>query len=112
MKKTALPKTDRTYSTGQVAHFCRCSIQTIIRVIDSGQLPGFKVPGSNFRRVTHGELTKYMMDNGIPLPVEWDLSAAPVAPERRTAAMADGYHPYGLPPVQAARAPWDGGETD
>ncbi|MCA9030798.1 MAG: response regulator transcription factor, partial [Planctomycetaceae bacterium] len=39
---------------------------TIIRCFDSGQLKGFRVPGSRFRRIPRDILYKFMKDNGIP----------------------------------------------
>jgi CheY-like chemotaxis protein len=42
------------------------SQQTIIRCFDSGQLKGFRVPGSRFRRIPREQLFVFMRDNGIP----------------------------------------------
>jgi two-component system OmpR family response regulator len=42
------------------------SQQTIIRCFDSGQLKGFRVPGSRFRRIPREQLYIFMRDNGIP----------------------------------------------
>jgi DNA-binding response OmpR family regulator len=42
------------------------SQQTIIRCFDSGQLKGFRVPGSRFRRIPRDLLFNFMRDNGIP----------------------------------------------
>jgi len=55
------------YTTGEAAEACNVSQQTIIRCFDSGQLEGFRVPGSKFRRIPHGALVKFMRDNGIPM---------------------------------------------
>ena len=55
------------YTTGDVADICNLSQQTIIRCFDNGQLGGFRVPGSRFRRIPHAELIKFMKDNKIPL---------------------------------------------
>ena len=53
-------------STGEAAKICKVSQQTIIRCFDSGQLKGFRVPGSRFRRIPRDILYKFMKDNGIP----------------------------------------------
>src|SRR6185369_15376693 len=37
-----------------------------IRCFDSGQLKGFRVPGSKFRRIPRDLLYKFMKENGIP----------------------------------------------
>jgi excisionase family DNA binding protein len=54
------------YTTGEAAKICKVSQQTIIRCFDSGQLKGFRVPGSRFRRIPRSELFMFMRDNGIP----------------------------------------------
>ncbi len=55
------------YTTGEAAEVCNLSQQTIIRCFDGGQLNGFRVPGSKFRRIPRGELMKFMRANGMPL---------------------------------------------
>src|SRR5437764_11469415 len=54
------------FTTGEAAKICKVSQQTIIRCFDSGQLKGFRVPGSRFRRIPRAELYSFMRDNGIP----------------------------------------------
>lgn len=54
------------YTTGEAARICKVSQQTIIRCFDSGQLKGFRVPGSKFRRIPRDILYKFMKENGIP----------------------------------------------
>ena len=54
------------YTTGEAARVCKVSQQTIIRCFDNGQLKGFRVPGSKFRRIPREELFRFMRDNGIP----------------------------------------------
>src|SRR5262245_7563485 len=54
------------YTTGEAAKICKVSQQTIIRCFDNGQLKGFRVPGSRFRRIPRDQLYSFMRDNGIP----------------------------------------------
>ena len=54
------------FTTGEAAKICKVSQQTIIRCFDSGQLKGFRVPGSRFRRIPREQLFSFMKDNGIP----------------------------------------------
>jgi excisionase family DNA binding protein len=54
------------FTTGEAAKICKVSQQTIIRCFDSGQLKGFRVPGSRFRRIPRNELYQFMRENGIP----------------------------------------------
>ena len=54
------------FTTGEAAKICKVSQQTVIRCFDSGQLKGFRVPGSRFRRIPRDELHKFMRENEIP----------------------------------------------
>jgi len=54
------------FTTGEAAKICKVSQQTIIRCFDSGQLKGFRVPGSRFRRIPRDHLFAFMRENGIP----------------------------------------------
>ena len=59
--------TKQVYSTGEAAQLCGVSQQTIIRCFDRGELKGFLVPGSKFRRIPCEELLSFMKKNNIPL---------------------------------------------
>ena len=63
-QKTMATKT--VFTTGEAAKICKVSQQTIIRCFDSGQLKGFRVPGSRFRRIPREQLFAFMRENGIP----------------------------------------------
>ncbi|MDO5552484.1 MAG: response regulator [Planctomycetia bacterium] len=54
------------FTTGEAAKICKVSQQTIIRCFDSGQLKGFRVPGSRFRRIPREQLFHFMRENDIP----------------------------------------------
>jgi excisionase family DNA binding protein len=54
------------FTTGEAAKICKVSQQTIIRCFDSGQLKGFRVPGSRFRRIPRDALYRFMKENNIP----------------------------------------------
>jgi len=54
------------FTTGEAAKICKVSQQTIIRCFDSGQLKGFRVPGSRFRRIPRDALYRFMRENSIP----------------------------------------------
>jgi two-component system, OmpR family, response regulator RpaA len=54
------------FTTGEAAKICKVSQQTIIRCFDSGQLRGFRVPGSRFRRIPREALYRFMKENSIP----------------------------------------------
>ncbi len=60
-------KSKTVFTTGEAAEICKLSQQTIIRCFDSGQLGGFRVPGSRFRRIPRDQLLRFMKKNSIPL---------------------------------------------
>lgn len=60
-------RTKQVFTTGEVAHICKISQQTVIRCFDSGRLKGFRVPGSRFRRIPREALLRFMKENAIPL---------------------------------------------
>jgi excisionase family DNA binding protein len=60
-------RTKQIFTTGEVAHICKVSQQTVIRCFDSGRLKGFRVPGSRFRRIPRESLVSFMKENQIPL---------------------------------------------
>jgi excisionase family DNA binding protein len=61
----------------EAAKLCRVSQQTIIRCFDSGELNGFRVPGSRFRRITRTQLLRFMKANDIPTDqIEGDTLSA------------------------------------
>jgi len=53
------------FSTGEAAKICNVSQQTIIRCFDSGELEGFRVPGSRFRRIPREALLRFMQNHGM-----------------------------------------------
>jgi excisionase family DNA binding protein len=66
LRREVVPAMKTVFTTGEAAKICKVSQQTIIRCFDSGQLKGFRVPGSRFRRIPRDQLYAFMRDNGIP----------------------------------------------
>jgi len=56
----------KVFTTGQVARICNVTTQTVTKWIDSGRLKGYRIPGSRARRVTRGDLKKFIEDHKIP----------------------------------------------
>jgi excisionase family DNA binding protein len=54
-------------TTGQVAHICNVAPRTVTKWFDSGQLRGYRIPGSKDRRIPLNELTRFMKENDIPM---------------------------------------------
>jgi excisionase family DNA binding protein len=57
----------KVYTTGQVSRICQVATSTVNKWFDSGQLKGFRVPGSRHRRIPRENLVKFLDDNGISL---------------------------------------------
>ncbi len=57
-------------TTGQVARLCHVAPRTVSKWVDTGQLRGYRIPGSRDRRIPLGQVEAFMRANGIPLPVD------------------------------------------
>lgn len=54
-------------TTGEVAKICKVAPRTVSKWFDSGQLRGYKIPGSKDRRIPVDQLVRFMKTHGIPL---------------------------------------------
>ncbi|MCK5270374.1 MAG: helix-turn-helix domain-containing protein, partial [Sedimentisphaerales bacterium] len=54
-------------TTGQVAKICNVAPRTVSKWFDSGQLRGYRIPGSKDRRIPLSQLVRFMRAHGIPL---------------------------------------------
>ena len=54
-------------TTGQVAKICNVAPRTVSKWFDSGQLRGYRIPGSKDRRIPLSQLIRFMRAHGIPL---------------------------------------------
>ncbi len=55
------------FTTGEVAKICNVAARTVSKWFDSGQLQGYRIPGSKDRRIPVGSLMQFMKSHGIPL---------------------------------------------
>lgn len=62
----ALVGPDPILTVGRVAAILRMAPRTVSKLIDSGSLPGYRIPGGNHRRVFRSELVRYIKDNRLP----------------------------------------------
>jgi excisionase family DNA binding protein len=53
-------------TTGQVAQLCHVAPRTVTKWFDSGQLHGYRIPGSKDRRIPLNELIRFMKAHDIP----------------------------------------------
>ncbi|MCF7959094.1 MAG: response regulator [Phycisphaerae bacterium] len=54
-------------TTGQVAKICNVAPRTVSKWFDSGQLRGYRIPGSKDRRIPLLQLVRFMRVHGMPL---------------------------------------------
>lgn len=57
----------KVFTTGQVAKICNVATRTVSKWFDSGRLKGYRIPGSNDRRIPYTTLVEFLRDNGFPL---------------------------------------------
>lgn len=54
-------------TTGEVARICNVAPRTVSKWFDSGQLKGYRIPGSKDRRIPLNGLVRFMKQHSIPL---------------------------------------------
>lgn len=55
------------FTTGQIATLCGVAPRTVAKWFDSGRLKGYRIPGSQDRRVPRESLVAFLTANGMPL---------------------------------------------
>lgn len=54
-------------TTGEVAKICNVAPRTVSKWFDSGQLRGYRIPGSKDRRIPLEQLVRFMKSHDIPM---------------------------------------------
>jgi len=54
-------------TTGEVARICKVAPRTVTKWFGSGQLRGYRIPGSKDRRIPVTQLIRFMRQNNMPL---------------------------------------------
>ncbi|MDX2114399.1 MAG: response regulator [Planctomycetota bacterium] len=62
-----MPPEKDVLTTGEVAKICNVAPRTVSKWFDSGQLKGYRIPGSKDRRIPLSQLISFMKAHGIPL---------------------------------------------
>ncbi len=57
----------KVFTTGQVAKICKVAPRTVSKWFDSGRLKGYRIPGSQDRRIPRDCLIKFLKEHGMPL---------------------------------------------
>jgi excisionase family DNA binding protein len=60
-------RSQKVLTTGQVARACNVAPRTVSKWFDTGQLRGYRIPGSRDRRIPIEQLVRFMKAHGIPL---------------------------------------------
>ena len=55
------------FTTGEVARICRVSSRTVYKWFNEGRIKGYRLPGSNDRRIPLENLIQFLKENGMPL---------------------------------------------
>ncbi|MDD5026590.1 MAG: helix-turn-helix domain-containing protein [Candidatus Peribacteraceae bacterium] len=59
--------TMKVFTTGQIAKICKVAPRTVSKWFDSGRLKGYRIPGSQDRRIPREYLIKFLKEHGMPL---------------------------------------------
>ena len=62
-----MPRQKDILTTGEVAKICNVAPRTVSKWFDSGQLRGYRIPGSKDRRIPLNALIRFMKQHNIPL---------------------------------------------
>ena len=62
-----MPRQKDILTTGEVAKICNVAPRTVSKWFDSGQLRGYRIPGSKDRRIPLNALVKFMKAHNIPV---------------------------------------------
>jgi len=57
----------KVFTTGQVAKICKVAPRTVSKWFDSGRLRGYRIPGSQDRRIPREQLVRFLKEYGMPL---------------------------------------------
>ena len=57
----------KVFTTGQVAKICQVAPRTVSKWFDSGKLRGYRIPGSQDRRIPRDQLIRFLKENNMPL---------------------------------------------
>jgi len=61
-----MAKGKNVLTTGDVARICNVAPRTVSKWFDTGQLRGYRIPGSKDRRIPLSELIRFMKANNMP----------------------------------------------
>ena len=107
-----MAKGKNVLTTGDVAKICNVAPRTVSKWFDSGQLKGYRIPGSKDRRIPLNELLRFMRANNMPveaLPVGKIRVLVVDGSEHPAFEMLDALKARGGYDVQVARSSFEVG---
>lgn len=96
-----MAKGKNVLTTGDVARICNVAPRTVSKWFDSGQLKGYRIPGSKDRRIPVSELIRFMKVNNMP------ATALPVGKIRVLIADSNGDTSSALADTLRAKADYE-----
>src|SRR5690242_15504400 len=66
-ERSLMARNKEVLTTGEVARICKVAPRTVTKWFDSGQLRGYRIPGSKDRRIPVNQLVRFMRQNNMPL---------------------------------------------
>ncbi|MBV1879202.1 MAG: response regulator [Pseudomonadales bacterium] len=70
-EKTSGQVNSKILTTGEVAKYCGVHFRTVIRWIERGNIKAFKLPGRGDNRIESSEFVKFLKQNDMPIPEEF-----------------------------------------
>jgi excisionase family DNA binding protein len=109
-----MAKGKNVLTTGDVARICNVAPRTVSKWFDTGQLKGYRIPGSKDRRIPLSELIRFMKVHNMPaaaLPVGRIRILIVDNHEESASALADALKTKGGYEVQTVRSNFETGLT-
>ena len=107
-----MTKGKNVLTTGDVARSCNVAPRTVSKWFDSGQLKGYRIPGSKDRRIPANELRRFMKAHNMPAPSLASGSLRILVADSNVEAakgLADGLRNRADYEVQVASSEFDSG---
>jgi PleD family two-component response regulator len=114
MGNQKMAKGKNVLTTGDVARICNVAPRTVSKWFDSGQLKGYRIPGSKDRRIPVNELIRFMKVHNMPaavLPLGKIRVLIADSDTGATSALADTLRTKADYEVQTARNDFETGIT-
>jgi excisionase family DNA binding protein len=105
-----MAKGKNVLTTGDVAKICNVAPRTVSKWFDSGQLKGYRIPGSKDRRIPVSELTRFMKLHNMPAAaLAVGKTRVLILDSNGDSALADVLRTKGDYEVQTVRGNFEGG---